>query len=374
MTTAAPVAHLRARALSETGLFFSALGAFVVWQLGAHIDAWYHAHYGFEIESFLTWPHALLYAGWVASAIPASAYLLESVALGLPRQRWLPRGYTLVLVAAALFGLGGMFDFGWHSLFGFEVSLEALLSPSHLWLIFAAMLGYAGLFWAAVERRRDAETVGARRAADIGVLITLGLLLRVTLYALLYSNPYSTDYASGGAVVRDLFGFAAIRAWSDMSAQVAGTTGIFLHAVLLALFVVVPLRALRLPRGAIAAVMLWNAALTLVAMPEMWIYLPAVAGGAVTGELLWAWMRRGRLGGVEGRGGYWAIAFAVPAVQFFLYFGLMAEFGGGVRWTTPLWAGAPVLAGVYGLSAILFAVPPRFATPALTSGATDSLA
>ena len=41
---------------------------------------------------------------------------------------------------------------------------------------------------------------------------------------------------------------------------------------------------------------------------------------------------------------------------------LMATIGGGMAWTTPLWAGAPVLAGIYGLVASLFAIPPRFAS------------
>ena len=34
--------------------------------VGLNVDAWYHLHFGFEIETFFTWPHALIYGGWLA--------------------------------------------------------------------------------------------------------------------------------------------------------------------------------------------------------------------------------------------------------------------------------------------------------------------
>ncbi|HJY33423.1 MAG TPA: hypothetical protein VJ260_01155, partial [Vicinamibacterales bacterium] len=76
--------RVRTRIVSESVLLFATVAAYAVWQLGGQIDTWYHGHYGFEIESFVTWPHALLYAGWVASTTPAVLYLIESRALGAP--------------------------------------------------------------------------------------------------------------------------------------------------------------------------------------------------------------------------------------------------------------------------------------------------
>jgi len=46
----------------------------------------------------------------------------------------------LSLLGVAIFGLSGGVDFLWHSLFGFEVDTEALLSPTHLSL---AIGGYS---------------------------------------------------------------------------------------------------------------------------------------------------------------------------------------------------------------------------------------
>ncbi|HET8569137.1 MAG TPA: hypothetical protein VFM93_09145, partial [Candidatus Limnocylindria bacterium] len=239
--TATVASRVRTGALSDSWLLATTLGGFVVYQIGAQVDTWYHAHYGFEIESFFTWAHALLYGGWVLSAAPA--------ALRFARARTLPPGYPLVLAGAVAFGAGGAFDMAWHGAFGFEVGHEALVSPSHLVLIYASGLSCVGLVWAAAAWRARA---GAGLFGDLALSFALGILSRNLLFALLYSEPLRTDYASGGAVAGRLFGFSGIAAWGDMAAQVAGTTGMALYAVILALVVVVPLRGLRLGGGSIA--------------------------------------------------------------------------------------------------------------------------
>ena len=356
--THAVTAATRSRAVSERLLFVATMVGFVIWDLGGHIDVWYHQHFGFMIESFLTLPHALLYVGWIASAAPAAAYLFESRASGLPRSAWLPPGYALVVAGAAAFGVGGGFDLWWHSTFGFEVNQEALISPSHLALICSAGLGYFGLVWVAIDRRRRERSRGF--ATDLAVAVSLGMLFRHSLYALFYSQPFATDYASGGSVGGSLFGFAGITAWHSMAADVAGSTGIVLYAILLSLFVVVPLRRLRLATGAVTVIVLWNEAFNLIGIPEMWLYLPAVIVSAIVAEGVWSAMGRGALGGRDARAGYWAIGAALPATLFIGYFALMWTIGGGITWTTPMWAGAPLWAGIYGLLASVFAIPPRF--------------
>jgi hypothetical protein len=183
-------------------------------------------------------------------------------------------------------------------------------------------------------------------------------LLRAVLWSLFYSEPGAADYAAQGALHRRLAGFAGIT-WEGMTAQVAGTTGILLHSVVLTLFLVVPLRWLRPAGGAIAAIMLWSGLLVAAATDSL-LYLPAVAAGALAGEAVWARVRRGGWGGPDGEAGYWALAAAVPLAQFAAYFALMAAVGGGVAWPPSLVAGAPLMAAFYGLVAGMLAVPPRF--------------
>ena len=264
----------------------------------------------------------------------------------------------VVLLGAVLFGLGGGFDLAWHAVFGFEQRLEVFLSPSHLLLSFASLTGVFGLFRIAVRQRTDSRALAYRPTlADAPVLLTLIVLFRGVLWPLVYSQPMAIDYAAGGTVATSLPGFAGI-AWDNTAAHVAGINGLLLYSILLVLFLLAMLRHLRLPGGSLAVVMIGEGALVAFAT-DTWRYLPAVAGAALLGEALWAALWRGRLGGLAGRAGYWALAAAVPTAFASLYFALAAAVGGGLTWTTHLWAGVALLAGVYGLIVALFALPPR---------------
>lgn len=346
-------------AIQESRLLWWVTGLMLLWQLGAHVDAWYHSHYGFQIESFLTWPHALLYGSWAGTGAVVILSALGRARRGLPRRAWLPAGYLLVLIGVGLFGFGGILDAAWHALFGFEVRLETLLSPAHLWLVAAFTVALVGLLQAAAESR-DRTGIRAYRPAlrDMPLLIGFALLFRVLLWSLFYSEPLAVDYASGGAGVSHLGSYQGLALQTDV-ARVAGVTGLLLHSVLLALLLVTPLRWLHLPGGAVAAIMLWDGVL-IVAVTDTWLYLPAVMGAAVVGEALWAWIWHGGLGGPESEPGYWLLGFLMPFIQFALYFTLMAAFGGGITWTAHLVVGAPLMAGFYGLLTAFLAVPPRF--------------
>jgi hypothetical protein len=344
-TTAIP--GPRPRRLTEPALLWGTVGTLVLAHVGAHVDAWAHVHRGFAVESFWTWSHALLYAGKAASAGLLAAYLVASWRRGEPRVRWLPPGYRLVGIGVGLFALGGLFDLCWHRWVGFEATLEALLSPAHLWLVAAAWLSALGLLRAALAARRP----GA-------VLVSLALLYRITMWSLFYADPAAVDYPAGGVAVGDLPAFTGV-AWANPAATIAGVTGIVLAAVVLAVFLVGPLRQLGLPAGSVAALVLWNATLAGTVSGLWWSVLPA-AGAAMAGEALAAGIRRGRFGGPAGSRGYWALGFTVPAVQVALTVAVIAALGGGVRWTTHLWAGSPLLAGAFGLVVAVLVCPPRW--------------
>jgi hypothetical protein len=344
-TTAIP--RPRSRWLTEEALLWGTVGTLVLAHVGAHVDAWVHVHRGFAVESFWTWSHALLYAGKAATAVLLAAYGVESGRRGEPRARWLPPGYRLVGLGVWLFAVGGVFDLLWHRWVGFEATLEAVLSPAHLWLVAAAWLSALGLLRAALAARRPAA-----------VVVSLALLYRITTWSLFYADPSAVDYAAGDVAVGDLPAFAGV-AWTNPAATIAGVTGIVLAAVVFAVFLVGPLRALGLLPGSVAVLLLWNALLAGTVSGLWWSLLPA-AGAAIAGEALAAWIRQGAFGGVRATAGYWALSFTVPAVQVAGTVGVIAAIGGGLRWTTHLWAGSPLLAGAFGLVVALLVCPPRW--------------
>jgi hypothetical protein len=341
--------------LSEAQLLGATTVLAVVWAAGLTVDIWYHLHRGFAIESFFTPAHALLYGAMTLTGLPALLYAWDSARLQARRIDWLPPGFVLVLIGWSLYGLGGGFDFAWHALVGFEVTYDAVLSPSHTWLALSYAIVVFGLIKAAASWRvRQSSLAANLRWSDVPLLIAFGLLLRTCVWYLTYVSPLTADFATGGAAVRDLDGYAGI-AWTNLAGHMAGAVGIFLDSVLVALIVVGAVRHFGVPRGGITIMLMLNAVLVVTAT-EQWLALPAVLAGALTGEVVRARIRS------RSATGYWVLGASVPLVQTAAHLALLGLFGGGLVWAPHLWVGVPVIAGVYGLVVAMFVVPPAFAS------------
>src|SRR5690349_11312671 len=106
---------------------------------GLFLDGWAHNH-GRVDNTFLTPWHAVLYSGFglVGAVFVGTQFM--NVLKGHIWTRALPKGYGIGLLGIVLFGFGGGFDFVWHSIFGFEANIQALLSPAHLLLATGALL------------------------------------------------------------------------------------------------------------------------------------------------------------------------------------------------------------------------------------------
>lgn len=57
-----------------------------------------------------------------------------------PLLGWFPHSYRLSLVGLGLFALGGIADGIWHTIYGIELGVDALLSPTHLVLLTGGLL------------------------------------------------------------------------------------------------------------------------------------------------------------------------------------------------------------------------------------------
>jgi hypothetical protein len=342
----------RTRVLSEAHLLPATVVLAWVWAAGLTVDVWYHLHLGFQIESFFTPAHAVLYGAMGVTGFPALLYLLDSIRLGVPRKDWLPAGYIAILVGWSLYGMGGGFDFLWHSLIGFEANYDAVLSPSHTWLAAAYLILTFGLVKAsALWRTRQGPLSARLRWADVPLLIGLGLLLRTLAWFLTYVSPLTADYATGGAKVGGLDGYAGI-AWTNLAAHMAGATGIFIDGLLVSLVVVAAVRYLRIPTGGIVIILLTYASVVVPAT-EQWLAVPAMVVAGVVAEVIAA--------GLKGEpAGYWLLGLSIPLVQTLTLFALQGVLGGGLVWAPHLWLGVPIVAGIYGAVAAMFAVPPAW--------------
>ena len=112
------------------------LGTWVVG--GLFLDGWAHVNQP-GLETFFSPWHALFYLGFAVSTV-VLARLVARHQRGRFDPALVPAGYGLGLVGVALFVAGGVADGAWHTMFGVETGVAALLSPSHLLLLAGGLL------------------------------------------------------------------------------------------------------------------------------------------------------------------------------------------------------------------------------------------
>jgi hypothetical protein len=115
----------------------------LVLMAGVIQDGWAHGH-GLVDQSFLTPWHAILYGMMVLNGIVLGTIAIRNVMRRYPVRYALPFGYWTSLIGVILFATGGLIDLWWHSRYGIESDINALISPSHVWLALAGALVFSG--------------------------------------------------------------------------------------------------------------------------------------------------------------------------------------------------------------------------------------
>jgi hypothetical protein len=325
-----------------------------LFQGGAYLDLWAHVHRP-ELETFFTPWHAVLYSGFLTVAAATAAPLLLRRRPGLSWARALPAGYDWSLIGVLVFVLGGALDMLWHTLFGIEADVEALLSPSHLVLAVGSTLMLTGPLRAAWRRT---ATTWAPWPAVLSLTYLLSAFTFWTQYAHQLGRPWA---AAGNRPTSTIFPvvapdplFRAVEIQSVFVAHALGVASILLQAALIAGVLLIALWrwGSAFPAGAFTLVLGLNALVVGAARDQYALVPPAIAAGIVTDVLI----RRLRPSRAR-RAALRAVAFAVPAVYFALFFATLAVTR-GLWWSMPLWSGAIVLAGGVGWLLSWLVAPP----------------
>lgn len=302
---------------------------------GLFLDGWAHTH-GQVDESFFTPWHAVLYSGFLAAAV----FLGGAVALGRMRGRtWraaVPDGYGASLVGAALWLVGGPFDFAWHEIFGFEADVEALMSPAHTVLAIGLALIASGPIRATLRRPPEAW----RR--DVASTVALTCVVSALTFFTQIAHPASNVWAS--------------RRTSPEATEL-GLLGMLLTTAIVFAPLLLLLRHGRLPTGALGIVVGLNAiGMGFVYDRGAYPLVPviALAAGGVAADALRALVRPDAARPAAFR----AFAFAAPALVHACYFAALA-LTTGIAWTTHLWVGVIVFCGVVGWLLSYLVLPPR---------------
>lgn len=171
-------------------LITTLFGAWLI--AGAATDSWAHNNILADVQAdgFFTPWHGLLYTGFAATA--GWTFFLAYRRRNRASRWWLdgwPRGYRLGALGAVVFLVAGLFDMFWHTRFGIEVNLEALMSPSHLLLAIGSVL----LLTSPLRSWWAAGGGGPRAVAGIAALALATTVVSVFLgyaSAFTYINPY----------------------------------------------------------------------------------------------------------------------------------------------------------------------------------------
>lgn len=160
-------------------------------------DGWAHNH-GKVDQSFITPWHFILYGTMALNGIVLLICGLANLKPRLADRQsfWpavrasIPYGYWSSAIGVILFIVAGGLDFAWHTLFGVEVSLSALVSPTHLALALAAALVFSGPI-RSVAHRYGPESGGWRRVGP--VVPALAATMTLVGFFTQYAQPIGDD-------------------------------------------------------------------------------------------------------------------------------------------------------------------------------------
>ncbi len=306
--------------------------------IGISLDGWAHNHVP-ALETFFTPWHGVLYSGYLAVAAFLLVVVVRNHQRGFAWQRAIPAGYGLSLLGAGIFAAGGVLDLIWHTLFGIERNVEALLSPTHLMLALGAVLMMSGPFHAAWQRM-PAEPPESRSNL-FPMILSLAYMLAIFTFFTQFANPIANSYADQHTIeqLEDL-----------------GIASILLQTALFMGFVLFAMRRWRLPLGAFTLIYVINSTVSSLMAKSSPVIAVAILA-ALTGfllDLLYKVLKPG----AEGKAAIRLFAFAAPVVTNGIYFLSLFAIK-GIAWSVHLWVGSIVMAGIVGLLLSYLLVPPR---------------
>jgi hypothetical protein len=309
--------------------------------LGGFVDGYAHRNLDTPETFFTPW-HAVLYSGFLAVAF----WLTWLVIRGRPQTPSLtgaiPIGYGTSVAGVVVFMAGAIGDMFWHIIFGIEVSIDALLSPTHLLLLIGALLILSGPLRAAwfdddpspgLRALLPAVLAATMAAAQLGFFFQYmdGTSVR------LMETPYIPGVETGYFAV------------------VAGVGSVLITTMILMGALLLLMRRWTVPFG--AGLVLFSGFGLLMELLEGFDYpgeliAPLVAGLAV--DLLVRALRPG----ADRPASLRILAFAVPVVMWIVHFAVFSV-SAEINWPVSVWTGLIVFAGLAGIGLSLLAFPFR---------------
>src|SRR3989338_3795743 len=169
------------KASSKFDLVFVFLSLWLT--VGVFIDGWAHNHLSSTLETFFTPWHGIFYSGFGAVSFSIFFQAVKNYQAGFRWPYLLPREYHLAFFGLIIFFLAGAGDMLWHIVFGIEIDVEALLSPTHLLLALGGSIIMCAPFHALWHR--DIK----EKPPTVAVLMSLVFFLSALTFMTRFASP-----------------------------------------------------------------------------------------------------------------------------------------------------------------------------------------
>ena len=314
------------------------LGTWVVG--GLFLDGWAHLNQP-GLETFFSPWHGLFYLGFVVSTV-VLARLVARHQRGRFDPALVPAGYGLGLVGVALFVAGGVADGAWHTMFGVETGVAALLSPSHLLLLAGGLL----MVTSPVRSAWSSPDVSARAPALalLPALWATALTTAVLLFFFQYLSAFVTRAPSTPAA----------QGPEGLLTTIVGVASVLVTNLIVVAPVLLLARRWRLPFGTVT-LLATTGAVGLTSLREFVLgaLIPAMLAGGLAADLLLARLRPGP----DRPGPFRAAGALVPVLLWGAWLAVYA-LAYGIAWPPELWAGVLGMASLSGLGLSILVLPP----------------
>jgi hypothetical protein len=185
---------------------------FATWSvIGLFLDGWAHNHQ--KPETFFTPWHAVLYSGVAAGALFFAFESWRQARAGIVRAP--VAGERLTTIGLVLFGIGMVGDFAWHTAFGIEQGVDALLSPTHLLLMTGGLMLTSAPYRAELAVARERMS---RPTATVPVVVSVTLSAALVGFFLQFVSAFRDTVASQATAISGRGGYPELMMMHGVSA------------------------------------------------------------------------------------------------------------------------------------------------------------
>jgi hypothetical protein len=326
-------------------------------------------------ESFFSIAHLFLYAGltvlglWIGALVTRYQGLEHRKSL-MPDLGLIPVGYGVAILGLITLGIGGPADLIWHSVYGFEVGVDAIYSPPHLALFFGGLLmcstGIRSM-WAKQDIELDLKRF-------LPVLLSAILFIGVAGFITMYLSAFMTNVTPTSDFVHDYQASFKDNFDDQTVSVVAGLTGygddvwpfyyyaashgiasMVITTMVLLGPVLLLLRRWALPFGGVTLIYLGYGLLVSIMTEyrDAVLILPLILTGLVIDVIQSRADGRLKLGGIR------AVGPIGAAVLWLSYYGVLA-LDKGIGWAPTLWVGALMVGVMTGFAVAFLVAPPSY--------------